>query len=186
MTGMADGVGRTTADKGDRAAKFLRVTAVVAALALAMIAAALLSKEASAHGTGYYGAHGHGILVCGLGGRLYLEPGPNQGSQRFYAQAYNKDNRAQFDTVIYRAHLYRWNGQYWAYINSTGWYDKLVSWPYGSNLGFPTGSGNPFAVVSQRGTYAATTEIRWYDRHDGSGGYMGASPNAWALGTCTY
>jgi hypothetical protein len=186
MNGHADMVGRTTADKGGRTAGFLRGTAIIAALGLALLAAALLSKEASAHGTGLYGSHGHGILTCGNYGRLYLEPGPNQGLQRFYAAAVNLNNRAQTDTVTYRAHLYRWNGQAWAYMSSTGWYDKLVSWPYSSNLGFPTGSGNPFAVVSQRGTYAASTEIRWYDRPDGSAGYLGSSPNAWAQGTCTY
>ena len=106
----------------------------MAALALALLAAAaLLPEEASAYGTGYVGAHSHGQLYCGNYGRINLYG--DGGFYRLQASAHGSNAR-EYDLVTHRAHLYRWNGQYWVFVVSTGWYDKYVSW-YGNTLGFP-------------------------------------------------
>ena len=183
MTGIAEKVGRA-ASVARPTAKFPRGRAMLAALALSLIAALALSEEASAHGTGNIGAHSHGVLTCGNYGRLHLEGYNYQGPQKLFAAAHGTQS-SELDQVYYRAHLYRWNGRTWQYLFGTNWYSWHVNW-YGGNLGFPTRSANPFAVAPSRGTYAASTEIHWYDGYLDGGAYLGYSPIAWARGTCTY
>ena len=183
MTGIEDRIGSTTAGTEVRTARFTRGKAILAALglALAILAALALSDKASAHGTGYIGSHAHGQLYCGNYGRINLYG--DGGFYRLRASAHDTmAGYKEVDVVTHRAHLYRWNGQSWAYQASTGWYDTSVSGYMSTSLGFPGPFDSPFVV--NRGSYKVSTEIRWYDT--AAGGYLGSSPNAWAQGMCTY
>ena len=185
MTGIEDRIGGTTAGMGGMTAGFVRGKAVLAALALALAmlaAVTLLPKEASAHGTGYVGDHSHGQLYCGNGGQIHLFG--DGGFYRFRASAYNVNGRFQSDDVRYRAHAYRWNGSTWVYVTSTRWFQRTVSYPYSTDLGFPR-IGDPAFLVSS-GYWKVSTEIHWYDGYHDGGEYLGSSPNAWAQGMCTY
>jgi hypothetical protein len=133
------------------------------------VAASPIPPVAARGGSGYWGAHTHGVAI-----------GYQSGLSISLGNARATSNRSSWgfadpgNSVAFNANLYKWERGAWTFKFASGWQWGYAKWNNDMNFSYRF----PDSVTNYFGYYLVATQFAWYDY--ATGAYMGQATNDWS------